>query len=93
MSTRAKFTDAKGRVSLGAKFANKAVLIREVDETETVVTLARIMPEREAWLYENPAAKAAVYEGLQQACAQQFAQNPPDIATDAEFADKLDGEA
>ena len=29
-----KTTDAKGRVALGQRFANKTVIIREVDPTE-----------------------------------------------------------
>ena len=34
-----------------------------VDETEVRVTLARVVPERELWLYENRAASAAVMRG------------------------------
>ena len=84
---RTKTTDAKGRVALGPNFANKTVIIREVDATEMVVTIARVMPEREAWLHENKVAKGLVATGLQQAAASQFSESPPDLDADAELAD------
>ena len=45
-----------------------------------LVTLARIMPEREAWLHENAAAKASVTRGLLQAKAQEFVDGPDTAA-------------
>ena len=45
-----KVADSKGRVTLGRRFANKTVILREVDDTEVLVTLARVVPAREAWL-------------------------------------------
>ena len=85
-----KTTDDKGRVALGKRFANKTVIIREIDATEILVTLARVMPEREAWLFENDAVKALVATGLQQAEAHQFSDSPPDVDADATFADLLE---
>ena len=87
---RTKTTDAKGRVSLGARFANKTVIIREVDATEILVTIARVIPEREAWLLENPVAKATVATGLRQAGTGLFSDSPPDLDADAALADALD---
>jgi hypothetical protein len=87
-----KSVDAKGRVNLGEKFAGKMVIVEEIGETEVIVRLARVIPEREAWLYENEAARSAVAEGLAQAKAGKFAENPPDIAADAELADQMEGE-
>ena len=72
----AKRADAKGRISLGEKFANQEVIVERVDETEVRVTLAKIIPAREAWLYSNPAAKKAVSEGLRAAAAHEFAEAP-----------------
>lgn len=85
-----KTTDDKGRVALGKRFANRTVIIREIDATEILVTLARVMPEREAWLFENHAAKALVAAGLQQAEAGQFSDSPPDLDADAALADQLE---
>ena len=51
-----KTTDSKGRVTLGPKFANRAVLIEAVDDTEVRVIAARIIPERELWLHQNEAS-------------------------------------
>ena len=42
-----KNTDAKGRVTLGARFANRTVIIQHLSETELLVTLARVVPENE----------------------------------------------
>ena len=85
-----KRTDDKGRVTLGKCFANKMVTIRENDPTEVVVTLVRAIPEREAWLFENPVAKKLVATGLQQAKARQFSASPPDLDADAALADALE---
>lgn len=84
-----KLADSKGRVTLGERFANRTVLIDNVDDTEVRITLARVIPEREAWLYANPKARATVGKGLAQAKARRFAK-PPDISADVELADKLD---
>ena len=87
---RTKTTDAKGRVALGQRFANKTVIIREVDATEMLVTIARVIPEREAWLYESKVAKGLVTTGLQQAATGQFSDSPPDLDADAALADALE---
>jgi hypothetical protein len=88
-----KTADSKGRVTLGENFANKPVIIQQVDETEVRITIAAVLPERELWLYKNKDAKAAVFEGLEQASRGQFADNPPDLQTDEALTDQLDGKA
>ncbi len=85
-----KTTDARGRVALGKRFANKTDIIREVDATEVVVTIARVVPEREAWLLDNQVAKELVTQGLHQADARQFSDSPPDLDADAALADALE---
>ena len=87
-----KTTDDKGRVTLGKRFANRTVIIREIDETEVVVTVARVVPEREVWLFENQAAKGLVATGLAQAQARQFSDSPPDLDADAGLADAFEDE-
>ncbi len=90
MTTR--MADSKGRVTLGANFANRTVIIDEIDATEVRVTLARVIPEREAWLYENPGAKASVLQGLSQAKSRRLATGP-NLNADAKLAGALQDEA
>ena len=81
--------DRKGRLTLGPRFANRTVLVRQVSDDELVVTLARVIPDREAWLYDNPEAKDSVGKGLAQAKARQFSKTPPNLSADAALARKL----
>jgi hypothetical protein len=41
---------------------------------EIVLPLARVIPEREAWLYDNKEAQDAVRRGLEQARSRTFAK-------------------
>lgn len=85
-----KNTDAKGRVALGNHFANRAVIVERKSDDEVVVRLARVIPEREAWLYENPKALAAVRRGLDQARKGGVAKRPPDMKKAAKLAGQLE---
>ncbi|MCC5829999.1 MAG: hypothetical protein JJU36_11180 [Phycisphaeraceae bacterium] len=87
MQTRT--ADSKGRITLGDRFANRTVIVQEVDDSEVRITLARIIPEREAWLYENPKAREAVGRGLQQARQRRFAKGP-DLDSDKKLADRIE---
>lgn len=71
-----KTADSKGRVILGNRFANRTVIIEDVDDTEVRVTLARVIPEREAWLYENDKALTSVRRGLTQARTDKTVKGP-----------------
>lgn len=42
-----KTADSKGRLTLGPKFANRDVIVEQVDDTEVRVILARVVPERD----------------------------------------------
>jgi hypothetical protein len=64
-----KTADSKGRVVLGGQYANRAVILQTLSETEIIIKMARVIPESEAWLYENPAAIDAVRKGLAEARA------------------------
>jgi len=79
-------TGAKGRVPLGGRFANRAVIVEHRSEDEVVVRLARVIPEREAWLYENPQALVSVRRGLGQARKGSVAKKPPDLKAAAKLA-------
>jgi hypothetical protein len=46
-SVTPRFTDKKGRLVLPARFANSAVLVEEVSETELRIRKAVILPEDE----------------------------------------------
>jgi hypothetical protein len=84
-----KTTDSKGRLTLGERFANRTVIVEEIDDTAVRITLARVVPEREMWLHENRAATAAISRGLAEARAGKFSSGGPDLAADAGLADTL----
>jgi hypothetical protein len=88
--TETKTADNKGRVVLGGLFANRAVIIERLSKTELVIKLARVIPESEAWLYENPEALAAVRTGLAQARGGAVTQGP-DVDADSKLAAELEG--
>ena len=84
-----KTADSKGRVILGGQFANRAVLVEKLSETEVLVKMARVIPEREAWLYENPAALASVRTGLAQARSGEV-NSGPDLDADQRLISQLE---
>jgi len=86
-----KNTDSKGRITLGESFANRTMLVEQHGD-EFVLRLARVIPEREAWLYESEKALAAVRSGLKQAKAGTFAKKGPDLKRAAKLADQLEGD-
>jgi hypothetical protein len=85
-----KTADSKGRISLGRRFANKPVIIQDLSDTEVKVSLARVIPEREMWLYQNPEAREIVFSALERLKRGEFAENPPDIEADEELASQLE---
>ena len=87
MNTRT--ADSKGRVALGKEFANAPVIIKRVSPSEIRVIKARVVPENEAWLWENEKALAKVSRGLEQAQNEEFAHTPPDLDGDQLLADEL----
>jgi hypothetical protein len=87
-SAQTKQVDSKGRLTLGEAFANETVLVEPHGEGEVIVRLARVIPAREAWLYDNKAALASVRRGLQQATEHHLVAGP-DLAAAAELAGQL----
>ena len=87
---RHKNTDSKGRVTLGGHFANRAVIVEHRSDDEVIVRLARVIPEREVWLYENPKALASVRRGLDQARKGKVTKSPPDLNAAAKLAKQLE---
>ena len=88
--TRHKNTDSKGRVTLGGHFANRAVIVEQRSDDEVVIRLARVIPEDEAWLYENPKALASVRRGLDQARKSAVAKKSPNLKAAAKLAAQLE---
>lgn len=88
-SVFAKNVDSKGRLTLGEAFANRTVLVEAHGEGEVLVRLARVIPERESWLYDNKAALAAVRRGLKQASEGKLVSKAPDLDAAALLAEKL----
>ena len=89
LKTVTRQVDSKGRITLDRHFVNRMVMIEAVDDTEVRITMARVIPEREAWLYDNPKAKKAVLAGIDQARAMQFAEAAPDLAADRDLVDGI----
>ncbi len=85
-----KIADSKGRISLGKAIANRSVIILQTGEGVWEIQAARVIPERESWLYENDEALSRVRGGLKQAVAGRFAAGPPDLDADAALADSID---
>ena len=85
-----KTADSKGRVGLGRRFANKPVIIEDISETEVKISLARVIPEREMWLYQNPEAREAVFSALERLGRREFAEDPPDLDADEDLASRLE---
>ena len=84
-----KMADNKGRIALGGSFANRPVIVERISETEVVIKMARVIPESEAWLYENTVALNSVRKGLKQARAGTVV-NGPDLAADEALAAELE---
>jgi hypothetical protein len=85
----AKNVDSKGRLTLGDSFANRTVLVEDHGEGEVLIKLARVIPEREAWLYDNKDALASVRRGLKQATDRKFAKSGPDLKAAAALGEQL----
>lgn len=84
-----KQTDAKGRLTLGDAFANRTVIVEHHGD-EVVIKLARVIPEREAWLYANGDALNSVRRGLAQARDGKVTRKGPDLAAAAALAEQLE---
>jgi len=77
-----KTVDARGRLTLGPKYANSLVIVRERDDGALEIMPAEAVPANEAWLYKNPSALKAVREGIEDARAGRFAETP-DLTDDS----------
>jgi len=69
-----KSVDARGRITLGPRYANRLVIVREHKDGAVEIIPAEAIPAREAWLYKNPKALEAVRAGVEEARAGRFAE-------------------
>lgn len=74
-----KTADSRGRINLGKEFANKTFVFEKIGDTEMRLEVARVIPERELWLYENPEARETLFGALERLKAGQFSECPPDL--------------
>lgn len=87
-ATTTKNIDSKGRLTLGEAYANRTVIVEEHGDGEFVLRLARVIPEREAWLYENPKALEQVRRGVGEARKGKFVKGP-DLAAARKLAEQI----
>ncbi len=80
-----KTVDEKGRLTLGRQFAGRTVQLQK-DDDGILIKFYRVVPEREAWLWENETAKALVDRGLKQARDGELNDGPA-LAAAFAFAD------
>ena len=78
-----KTVDARGRLTLGPRYANRLVIVRENEDGALEVIPAEAIPAREAWLYRNAKARDAVRAGIEEARAGRFAE-APDLKADSD---------
>ncbi len=85
-----KKIDRRGRLTLGPRYANRTVVVREHRDRLEIV-LGKFVPASEAWLYENPEALTMVRKGLQESREGAAPTPAPDLAADAEAFDDSEG--
>jgi predicted transcriptional regulator len=81
MTTRT--VDARGRLTLGPRYANRLVIVRASEDGALEIIPAEAIPAREAWLYKNAKARQAVRAGIEEAHAGRFAK-APDLGADSD---------
>ncbi|WP_030008023.1 hypothetical protein [Picosynechococcus sp. NKBG042902] len=61
--------DSRGRITLGASAKAKSYRVLSNDLGEILLEPVVTIPEREAWLYKNQDALAAIQQGLAESAA------------------------
>jgi hypothetical protein len=85
-----KLADSKGRIALGARFANVTFIVDDANPGQIVLKPAVAIPAQEAWLYQNQTAVDLVRRGLEQARNGKFSKTPPDLDADAALTESCD---
>jgi len=55
MEAYVKTIGASGQISLGKEYAGRPVLVEELEEGVWLIKTARIIPDSEMWMHEEPA--------------------------------------
>jgi hypothetical protein len=87
-----KNVDSKGRIALGREFANRTAIVQYRGDGDILIRLARVIPEKEAWLYQNERALALVRQGLDEAQRGEFSTKAPDLQESFSFAEQIPDE-
>lgn len=87
---RDKRTDSKGRITLGADFANQTFIVQVLDDGVVFLRPAVVVPAPEAWLFQNPKALSAVVRGFRQSKAGAVTESPTDLEDSFDFADSIE---
>lgn len=81
-----KVVDSKGRIALGTHLVGRTVIVDDSDPDKIIITPAVVIPEREAWLYQNRKALNSVRRGLAEAKERQIVKVAPRLDKDANLA-------
>lgn len=76
-----KTIGSSGQISLGKEYAGRTVLVEEVEQGVWLIKTAKIIPDNEMWLHEEP------YKDRVDKAIAWAEQNPPE-ETDLEALDK-----
>ncbi len=71
-----KYSDEKGRLTLGSEFANMEFLVIRQPNGDVTLRPSVTIPANEAWLLKNAKALSMVARGLEQASEGKFAKSP-----------------
>lgn len=87
MPSALKTIDENGRITVGRAFAGRLVEVVAGDDA-IILRFRHAVPEREAWLWENTAAKVSVDWGLKEAHDRHL-DDGPDLDAALALADGL----
>lgn len=70
MEAHVKTIGSSGQISLGKEYAGRPVLVEEIEEGVWLIKTARIIPDSEMWMHEEP-AKSRIEKAIKWSEKQQ----------------------